>query len=172
MKKNIFGRKLKRDKNERKALFKSLMSALIIYDKIETTEQKAKSVKGLIEKLVTKARKNEPQSRNAIASFLTPEATERLITTVAPRFATRPGGYTRLVRLGRRFNDNADMVIMEWVESASTSAPLQIAEPKEKKSRKDDVVESTVDTKVEKKKAVKKETTKKAVKVSRKKETK
>lgn len=169
MKKNIFGRKLKRDKNERKALFKSLMSALIIHERIETTEQKAKSVKGLVEKLVTKARKNEPQSRNAIASYLTPEATERLITTVAPRFATRPGGYTRLVRLGRRFNDNADMVIMEWVESGQVDTVGKVDQVEKQKG----LVKTTVDTKkVEKKKSVKKETIKKAVKVSKKKETK
>lgn len=132
MRKNVFGRQLKRDANERKALFKGLMSSLILQERIKTTEEKAKAIKGQIEKLVTKAKKRGKNAKNLLGKDLMPNAIEKLINEVAPRFEKRPGGYTRIVRLGRRFSDNANMVLMEWVETGiqNLESKIQNEEPK------------------------------------------
>lgn len=116
MKKQVFGRRLKRDINERKALFKSLMSSLVLQERIKTTEAKAKAIRARIEKLVTEAKKKGEQAANLFGLYLSPVAIDKLISDVAPRFEKRSGGYTRILRLGSRFSDNASMVLMEWVE--------------------------------------------------------
>ncbi|MBI2032102.1 MAG: 50S ribosomal protein L17 [Candidatus Levybacteria bacterium] len=115
MRKNVFGRHFKRDRNERKALFKSLISSLIMDEKIKTTEAKAKSIKSEVDKLVTKAKKEKPV-RGLIDPYIRSDAVNKLIVEIAPRFKNRNGGYTRIVKLGKRFSDNASMVLMEWVE--------------------------------------------------------
>lgn len=127
MKKHIFGRQLKRDVNERKALFKGLMSALVLGERIQTTEEKAKAIKGAIEKLVTKAKKKGALARSSLLPYLREDAVKRMIIDIAPRFSGRPGGYTRIIKLGRRFGDNASMVVMEWVENSSK---LKVQDPK------------------------------------------
>ena len=116
MKKHIFGRKFKRDINERKALFKGLMSSLVLHEKIETTESKAKAIKGEIDKLVTNAKKESILARKLLSDKLSPEALEKMIKDIAPRFNKRQGGYTRMARLGKRFGDDATMVLLEWIE--------------------------------------------------------
>ncbi len=116
MRKKIFGKQLQRDTKERKALFNSLMSALIIDESIKTTEAKAKAVKGEIEKIVTKAKKGEAYAEQFLQRYFTAEVLKKLVTDVAPRFTNRQGGYTRIIRVGHRVRDNANMVILEWVE--------------------------------------------------------
>lgn len=120
MKKNVFGRKLKRDTNERKALFKGLMSSLVLEERIKTTEEKAKSIKGQIEKLVTKVKKNNKIAAK-LGQYLTDGAMKKMAVDIAPRFLARNGGYTRIIHMDNRFSDNASMVIMEWVEQAQSS---------------------------------------------------
>lgn len=133
MRKRIFGRRLKRDSNQRKALFRSLMSSLVLYGKIRTTEAKAKSIKGELEKLVTLARNKGEESRELLISRLPhSKAVDRVISEIAPKFATRPGGYTRIVRMGPRVKDNAKMVLMTWVEEIT---PISFKEPKRKVSQ-------------------------------------
>jgi large subunit ribosomal protein L17 len=131
MRKNVFGRKFKRDKNERKALFKSLMSALVLAERIETTEAKAKAIRPEIEKLVTKAKKGSNAAKMVLEQSLTKRAVEKMLASVAPRFTDRQGGYTRLIKLGRRFGDDAPVVVMEWTETES-----QIPEEKKPSSAK------------------------------------
>jgi len=118
MKKNIFGRKFSRDTNERKALFKSLISSLVINDRIKTTEAKAKAIKADADKIITKVKKDGEGVRRLLAGVLNPEAMDRLINDVAPRFKNRNGGYTRIIRIGRRFGDNAMEVLIEWTEQS------------------------------------------------------
>lgn len=119
MKKNIFGRKFKRDTNERKALFKNLISSLILDGRIKTTEEKAKAIKGDVDKVITKVKKNGELARKLVGSYIFPYALDKLINDVAPRFAKRNGGYTRITRIGKRFGDNAMVVLMEWTEEKS-----------------------------------------------------
>jgi large subunit ribosomal protein L17 len=116
MRKNVFGKQLSRDKNERAGLFKGLMSSLVLNESIKTTEAKAKAIKSEVEKLVTKAKKEERSARALLGKRLNPEAIEKMITGIAPRFKDRKGGYTRIVRLSKRFGDDAQVVLMEWVE--------------------------------------------------------
>ncbi len=116
MKKNVFGRRFKRDIKERKALFKSLMSSLVIKERIKTTEAKAKSIKGNVDKLITTVKKNEDNARRFLTKSLSPEALEKLIRKVVPRFKNRQSGYTRIIKLPKRASDHSSMVIMEWVE--------------------------------------------------------
>lgn len=142
MHKNIFGRQFKRDTNERKALFKGLMTSLVMHDRIQTTEEKAKAVKGSVEKLVTKAKKKGMLAFPQLLPYLHEDAVKRMITDIAPRFTDRPGGYTRIIKLGKRFGDNASVVIMEWVEaSRKTEAGRQKTE---NGSRKTEKVENTI----------------------------
>lgn len=123
MRKKVFGRKLKRDTNERKALFKSLMISLVLEGKIKTTRAKAKSINSEIEKLVTKAKNNGEQSRSLLVSRLgNTRAVEKIISEIAPKFSTRPGGYTRILKLGTRVKDNSDYVLVSWVEEVSKTS--------------------------------------------------
>ncbi len=116
MRKRVFGKKLKRTTNQRKALFKSLTNALVLSGRIKTTEAKAKAVKGEIEKLVTKAKKEEKDAMRILQKSVSLKTAERLIKNVAPVFKNRPGGYTRIIKIGNRTKDNAPMVILEFVE--------------------------------------------------------
>lgn len=115
MKHQVFGRKLNRDVKERKALFRSLVSALIIKGKIKTTLAKAKAVRGLAEKLVTLAKKETSSGRTKLTSFLIKSDLVKKITEViAPKFLDRKGGYVRIRRIRHRIGDNAEEVFLEW----------------------------------------------------------
>lgn len=163
MKKKVFGRQFKRDANERKALFKGLMTELVMRESIRTTLPKAKSIKGQVEKLVTKAKVKGASARPNILPFVSAPAAEKIIGDLAVRFADRPGGYTRIVKTGSRFSDNADMALIEWVEKAAAIVE-GVTESKTKNAEKKDVVEAKIAAPKTQKKVVKKETTKKAKK--------
>lgn len=120
MRKNLYGRQFKRDINERKALFKGLVSALVIHESIKTTEEKAKAIRGLAEKLVTKSRKEKFQANRLLQPYLTDPALKKMLSDIGPRFAKRPGGYTRIIKQQNRFSDNASMATIEWVEMTKT----------------------------------------------------
>lgn len=160
MKKNVFGRKLKRDKNERTALFKSLMSSLVLGERIQTTEAKAKAIRPQIEKLVTKAKKNEKGALKVIEKNLSKKAFDRMIKDIAPRFTQKQGGYVRLVKLGKRFGDDAPMAMIEWTEESKAVATLPKETTKSKKLEKKEVKKTVKKTAVKKvtkpKKTVKK----------------
>ncbi|MDO8657232.1 MAG: 50S ribosomal protein L17 [Candidatus Levybacteria bacterium] len=145
MRKNVFGRQFKRDKNERKALFKSLMSALVLEERIRTTEEKAKAIKGKIEKLITKAKKKS--HKRIFEPYLYPEAIKKLTTDTALRFFERQGGYTRIIRLGKRFADDASMVLIEWTEGVKVDSGELKVESSEKgevkEIKKEDKIKST-----------------------------
>lgn len=109
MRHNVYGKKLGRNKNERSGLFKNLVQSLLTFEKIETTEAKAKAIKGLVDKVINQAK--TPSTRRLVAQFLVDKKTqEKLIKEVLPRLATRNSGYTSTVRLGRRLGDGAMMV--------------------------------------------------------------
>src|SRR5258708_5096643 len=117
MKKNVFGRKFKRDANERKALFKNLLTSLVLKERIKTTEAKAKAIKGEAEKMVTKAKKGGENAYKLLHPDINQEAVVKLIDVIAPRFEKRQGGYTRIIKIGkRRVSDNAPQVFLEWTE--------------------------------------------------------
>lgn len=117
MKKHVFGRKLKRDKNQRTALFKGLISSFILHGKMKTTEAKAKAVKGTIDSLVTKVKKHSKVvAKRLIARYVAHNAMSKFIDEVAPALTERSGAYTSIVKLGRRLKDDSPMVLLRWVE--------------------------------------------------------
>ncbi len=117
MRHRMKGKKLGRDTGHRKALFKNLINALILREEVKTTESKAKAVRGLIDKLITRGKAGTLHARRLVAAFLANKrAVNKLVDEIAPRFKTRPGGFTRIIRLGRRRGDDAMMVKLELVE--------------------------------------------------------
>ncbi len=117
MRHRVAGRHLKRDSSHRKALFRNLITELLRHERIETTEAKAKAIRAQAEKLITLAKRGDVHSRRLAAQTITdPEVTNRLFETLAPRYKERPGGYTRLFKVGPRLGDGAEVVIMELVE--------------------------------------------------------
>jgi len=111
------GKKLGRDSAHRRALYANLVCALIEHGRIKTTEAKAKAVKPLAEQMITLARRGDLAARRlAIAKLRSVDAVHILFAEVAPRFADRPGGYSRIVKIGPRSGDAADMVYLELVD--------------------------------------------------------
>ncbi|MEX2052506.1 MAG: 50S ribosomal protein L17 [Candidatus Paceibacterota bacterium] len=110
-------RKFGREKNQRNALLKSLALNLIVREKIKTTEPKAKELRPFIEKLVTKAKKNDLATRRVVISRLFGRSREakKLFDIIAPRYTSKNGGYTRILKLGARKSDGAKMAIIEFV---------------------------------------------------------
>src|SRR3954467_12511523 len=113
------GRKLGRDASHRKALFSNMAGSLFEHGRIRTTEAKAKELRPIAEKLITLARKDPGDvaaQRHAVAYLRSKDVVHRLFHEVAPRFAERPGGYTRIVKLGPRPGDSAPMAYIELVD--------------------------------------------------------
>jgi large subunit ribosomal protein L17 len=112
------GYKLKRDMGARKALLKGLTTSVIENERVITTVPKAKAVQPLVEKMITLAKRDTLHTRRQASAFLeTPGAVQKLFETFGPRFAQRPGGYTRLTRLGWRRGDGAEQAMLELVGS-------------------------------------------------------
>lgn len=117
MRHQVKGKKLSRNSSQRKALFKSLINALVIHGEIKTTESKARAIRGLVDKLISKGKRGTLHSRRLVGSFLqNKKAVSRIVDELGPIFAQRPGGFSRMVRLGKRRGDDAMMVKLELVE--------------------------------------------------------
>lgn len=125
MRKRIFGRRFKRDVNERKALFRNLMHELVLHGKIKTTEAKAKAIKAEVEKMVTKAKVKGDGAAVHLQKTFTADVVEKLINDISPLFKDRQGGYTRIIRMGNRVKDSAPMVLMEWVEEVKDTTIVE-----------------------------------------------
>jgi large subunit ribosomal protein L17 len=122
------GKKLGRDSAHRKALYSNLAGALIEHGRISTTEAKAKAVKPFAEKMITLGKRGDLHARRqALAALRSNDVVHRLFADVAPRFAERPGGYTRIVRLGQRQGDAAEMVYLELVDYEPPAATPFVA---------------------------------------------
>jgi large subunit ribosomal protein L17 len=117
MRHQIAGRRLGRSSAHRKALFRNLVTDLLNYEKITSTEAKAKEIRSLTEKMITLGKKGGLNSRRqALAFILDEKIAAKVFNELAPRYAERPGGYTRLIKLGPRLGDGAPMVRIELVE--------------------------------------------------------
>lgn len=111
------GKKLSRSVAHRRALLRNMASSLILHEHAETTLIKAKTLRPLMEKLVTMARNDSLHTRRQAYSYLLDKsAVHKLFVEVAPRFKERNGGYTRVVRTGFRHGDSAQMAVIEFVE--------------------------------------------------------
>ena len=135
------GKKLGRDAAHRKALYANLAGALIEHGRIRTTVTKAKAVKPLAEQMITLGRRGDLHARRqATAVLRSRDVVHKLFAEVAPRFKDRPGGYARIVRIGPRAGDAAEMAYLELVdeeyvaaqrEERATAAPAVVEEPAE-----------------------------------------
>lgn len=92
------------------------MSSLFIHEKIKTTEAKAKELRSVAEKAITRAKTNTVFARRVLAQGLAPQIVKKLVDQIAPRYKGRAGGYTRIIKLGARKSDSAKMVIIELVK--------------------------------------------------------
>jgi large subunit ribosomal protein L17 len=124
MRHKVAGYKLSRDKDERAALRRILINQLFTHERIRTTQAKAHSVRGQAESLITLAKRGNEAGeakmvharRLAAARLGNPEVVKKLFEDIAPRYADRVGGYTRILKLGPRSGDAAEMVLLELVE--------------------------------------------------------
>ncbi|MBU2701645.1 large subunit ribosomal protein L17 [Sporomusaceae bacterium BoRhaA] len=109
-------RKLGRDSSARKALLRSILTSFFAKERIETTEAKAKEASSLADKMITLAKRGDLNARRQVLSFIMDEeVTTKLFDTIAPKYADRQGGYTRIYKLGPRRGDAAPMAILELV---------------------------------------------------------
>jgi large subunit ribosomal protein L17 len=123
------GKKLGRDASHRKALYANLAGALIQHGRIQTTVAKAKAVRPIAEQMITLGRRGDLHARRQAMAYLrSQEVVHRLFAEVAPRFAGRPGGYSRIVRIGPRPGDAAEMAFLELVDFSAEEQAEEKAE--------------------------------------------
>ena len=117
-------RKLGRTSSQRKALLRDLATDLIVHERIETTEAKAKELRSVVEKMITLGKRGDLHARRQAAAFIRNEvaneesgqdALQKLFSDIAPRYEERQGGYTRIMKMGPRRGDGAPMVVIELV---------------------------------------------------------
>ena len=116
------GRKLNRTSSHRKAMFANMAASLIEHEQIVTTLPKAKELRPIVEKLVTLGKRGDLHARRqAIAAIRDESLVRRLFDTLAPRYSSRNGGYTRIMKAGFRQGDNAAMAVIEFVDRDPTA---------------------------------------------------
>ena len=117
MRHNVSGRKLNRSPAHRKMLYRNLVTALFKHERIQTTVPKAKEARAVAERLITFAKRGDLHARRQAARKVNePAVLQKLFAEIGPRYADRPGGYTRILRLGPRRGDNAELAILELVD--------------------------------------------------------
>jgi large subunit ribosomal protein L17 len=123
------GRKLGRDASHRKALYSNLAGSLIVHGRIKTTVTKAKAVRPIAEQMITLGRRGDLHARRQAMAYLrSQEVVHQLFAQVGPRFKERPGGYSRIVRLGPRPGDAAEMAYLELVDFSAEEQAEEKAE--------------------------------------------
>ena len=131
MRHQVKGRKLGRSPAHRKALFRNQLSSLVKAERIRTTLQKAKELRPLAEKVVTKGKRDTLHARRQVNRLISDrELVKKLFDEIAPRYHERPGGYTRIIKLGPRKGDGAEMAYLEFVDRGETETAT------DKKSKK------------------------------------
>src|SRR5476649_2502808 len=126
------GKKLGRDSAHRKALYSNLAGALIEHGRIKTTITKAKAVKPIAEQMITLGRRGDLHARRQAVAFLrSKDVVHKLFAEIGPRFADRPGGYSRIIKLGPRAGDAAEMVYLELLDEPVVAKERAAASPPE-----------------------------------------
>lgn len=117
MRHNRVGKTLDRNSTARRALLRSLATSIILYENVNTTLAKAKAVRPFVEKLITRGRDKTLMARRMLMKDLfTESAVNKVLEELGPRYATRPGGYTRIVKLGSRKGDGAEIAQIQLVK--------------------------------------------------------
>ena len=126
------GKKLGRDSAHRKALYSNLAGALIEHGRIKTTLAKAKAVRPIAEQMITLGRRGDLHARRQALAYLhSNDVVTMLFSEVAPRFTDRPGGYSRIVKLGPRWGDSAEMVYLELVDYVPPAPKAKVVRERE-----------------------------------------
>jgi large subunit ribosomal protein L17 len=135
MRHNVRGRKLNRTPAHRKMLYRNLVTSLFKHERIQTTVPKAKEARMVAEKMITFAKKGDLHSRRMAArKIMEPAILQKLFAEIGPRYAERSGGYTRIMRLGPRKGDNAELAILELVDN--TARPKSLDSKKRTRDRR------------------------------------
>ena len=135
MKHNIKNKKLNKTSSHRKAMFMNMSNALIKHEQITTTLSKAKELRRFVEKIVTLGKKGDLLSRRKAVSILQDQImSKKVFDVLAERYKTRAGGYTRIIKLGNRYGDNAPTAVIEFVDRDESAKGLDSGPVIEKKS--------------------------------------
>lgn len=132
----VKGRKLGRTPSHRRALFRNQLASLVKEERIKTTLHKAKELRPIAEKVVTQGKQDSVHARRMVARWLSErDLVKKVFDDLGPRFRERPGGYTRIVKLGPRIGDGAEMAVLEFVEKGASdeAAPADSGKKKGKK---------------------------------------
>ena len=109
----------------RKAMLANMACSLIEHKRINTTVAKAKALRKFVEPLINRSKEDSTHSRRMVFRYLqSKDAVNELFREVAPKIADRPGGYTRIIKLGRRMSDSSEMVLLEWVDAVAAPAEV------------------------------------------------
>ncbi|HVB07302.1 MAG TPA: 50S ribosomal protein L17 [Candidatus Acidoferrales bacterium] len=134
----VSGSKLGKQPAHRRAVLRNLVTNVIERERITTTIARARAARPLVEKMITLGKRDTLHARRQAAAFLqTPDATKKLFGVIAPRFSDRPGGYTRIIRVGWRIGDGAELAILELIGSE-----LKKKDKKTKKEKPQEVPEA------------------------------
>ena len=138
MRHKVAGWKLGRNTSHRRSLLRNLVTSLILEERIETTVPKAKAMRPQVEKMITLGKRDNLHARRQVQAYLLREAiAKKVFDTIAPRFADRNGGYSRIIKLGNRKGDGADLAIIELLGSELEVKKAERAEKaKEKEAKK------------------------------------
>ncbi len=137
MRHKFANRKLNRTSEHRKALYKNMLNSLIKYEQITTTLPKAKELKPKIDKVITLGKQNNLQSKKSLFSKLqNKDSVDKLVKTLSNRYEKRKGGYSRVIRSGFRYGDDAPMAIIELVDRDTEAKKVDIKKKTEEKDKK------------------------------------
>jgi large subunit ribosomal protein L17 len=130
MRHNKAGRTLGRNSSHRRAMLRNMVTSLLDHDRITTTDARAKELRKLAEKMITLGKRGDLHSRRqALQVIQDKKVVAKLFDRIGPRFQERPGGYTRIIKLGARAGDNAALAIIELVEEDFTPRPRKASSP-------------------------------------------
>jgi len=137
MRHRISGSKLGRNTSHRKAMLRNMVTSFFDCEKITTTDARAKELRKVAEKLITMAKRGDLHSRRLALQYVRDSKTvAKLFDAIAPRYTDRPGGYTRIIKLGHRAGDNAALSMIELVEEELTAKPKKKKAPAKKAAKK------------------------------------
>jgi large subunit ribosomal protein L17 len=138
------GRKLSRNSSHRRALMRNLITSLLREEKIRTTDPKAKELRRWVDRVITLGKQGSLHARRQVLGIVQDKAVVRkLFDTIGPRFKDRPGGYTRIIKIGRRHGDAAPISLIELVASAETAAAGGEKKPRRRRRRQKAEQEAT-----------------------------
>ena len=135
MRHQIRGRKLGRSPSHRRAMFRNQLASLVKAERIRTTLHKAKELRPIAEKVITQGKRDTVHARRIVNRWIPQrDLVKKVFDEIAPRFSTRPGGYLRIIRLGPRQGDGAEMAILEFVEQGESEESTSSKKGKKSKS--------------------------------------